>query len=84
MSTAWIPQNLIVILDYIVERDPELKDRSSVMLKATWEWLKKHPLSADYMKDTTRKFGTESDVAPAEDDVTIGTTHAENLAKGSS
>ena len=83
MSTAWIPQNLIVILDYIVERDPELKDRSSIMTKATWEWVKNHPLYAEYMKDTTRKFGKEADAAPAEDDPLIGKPHTANVAESS-
>ena len=35
-------------------------------------------------KNFTDKFGKEADAAPAEDDVTIGTAHAENMAKGSS
>ena len=66
MSTAWIPQNLIVILDYIVEHDPELKDRSSVMQKATWEWVKNHPLYDDYMKDTHPKYGDKQESATVE------------------
>jgi hypothetical protein len=64
-TTAWIPEPLREILDYIVDNDPEYSDRSKIVNKATWEWIKKHPLYDDFMRDN-RKKGEEKDAALVE------------------
>jgi len=83
-SSAYIPHNLLVILEYIVEDDPQEKNPSSIMTKATWEWVKNHPSYAKFMMDTTQKHGKEADAAPAEDDPLIGTvseSHTKNMSE---
>jgi len=66
MSSAYIPPALLEILEYIVESDKSEKSPSTIMTKATWQYVKEHPAYAKFLEDTTQDFGKKRESVPVE------------------